>query len=198
MCVGISVRAYSKTVRTCFWQIHALTIIYFGKGILVEPLDAEKAMKRSLRKMELSGSDKMNFPKNYTTLFDLFSAFLKFAIPQGTCSLDSHAIHTSSLTFSNFITLSYVINYLCLTFFPFVSHWSGKIVQGNNHHDTENPSNNKQTNNNRNEAHYPFISKEYPVGFLPRNYETFHQFVKSAYVHILGLSGVGMCFLNLN
>lgn len=41
----------------------------------------------------------------------------------------------------------------------------------------------------------PQISEKYPVGNLPPNYETFHQFVKSAYVHTLGLSGVGMLYI---
>ncbi|AES99846.2 ankyrin repeat protein [Medicago truncatula] len=51
----------------------------------------------------------------------------------------------------------------------------GKKVSKKKQHDTEDPSND---------------TEKYPVGFLPPNYETFHQFVKSAYVHTLGLSGV--------
>jgi len=35
-------------------------------------------------------------------------------------------------------------------------------------------------------------SEKYHVGFFPKNYETFLEFVKSAYIHTLGLSGVGM------
>jgi len=53
----------------------------------------------------------------------------------------------------------------------------GKKVSKKKQHDTEDPSNEEE---------------KYLVGLLPPNYETFHQFVKSAYVHTLGLSGVGM------
>jgi hypothetical protein len=60
---------------------------------------------------------------------------------------------------------------------------SGKEVSKKKQHDTEDPSN---------DNHRPFRSEKHRVGFLPPNYETFHQFVKSAYVHTLGLSGVGM------
>ncbi|TKY56978.1 Ankyrin repeat-containing protein [Spatholobus suberectus] len=57
----------------------------------------------------------------------------------------------------------------------------GKMPPTNNQHDTENPSINKQST----------ITFGTPkVGFLPPNYETFQQFVRSAYVHTLGLSGV--------
>ncbi|KAK7320545.1 hypothetical protein VNO77_30109 [Canavalia gladiata] len=48
----------------------------------------------------------------------------------------------------------------------------GKIPPKKKQPDAENPANNNQS------------------GFFPPNYETFHQFVSSAYVHILGLSGV--------
>ncbi|MCH81897.1 nuclear factor NF-kappa-B p105 subunit, partial [Trifolium medium] len=58
---------------------------------------------------------------------------------------------------------------------------SRKEVSKKKQHDTEDPS-----DDNRG----PFRSEKHRIGFLPPNYETFHQFVKSAYVHILGLSGV--------
>lgn len=80
-----------------------------------------------------------------------------------------------------------------------VSFWysgKGKKVSGKKKlHDTENPSNNTKQNNSSTSnggARHRFVSDKYPIGFLPPNYETFHQFVKSAYVHTLGLSGVGM------
>ncbi|XP_027368533.1 uncharacterized protein LOC113874510 [Abrus precatorius] len=60
----------------------------------------------------------------------------------------------------------------------------GKIPTKKNKHDTEDPPNNKQTNCTIG------FGTPHEVGFLPPNYETFQQFVKSAYVHILGLSGV--------
>ncbi|RDX69119.1 hypothetical protein CR513_51807, partial [Mucuna pruriens] len=58
----------------------------------------------------------------------------------------------------------------------------GKLrSQKNNEHDTENPSIKK-------ECTIELGSGQ--VGFLPPNYATFQQFVRSAYVHTLGLSGV--------
>jgi len=51
-----------------------------------------------------------------------------------------------------------------------------------NQHDSENPSFKKCT-----------IELGTPrVGLFPPNYETSQQFIRSAYVHTLGLSGVGM------
>ncbi|CAI8586529.1 unnamed protein product [Vicia faba] len=75
-------------------------------------------------------------------------------------------------------------NYTAL--YDFVSIWLGAIIFGKKfwkkkQHDTEDSSN---------ETRGPLRSEKYPVGYLPPNYETFHQFVKSAYVHTLGLSGV--------
>ncbi|QCE01445.1 ankyrin [Vigna unguiculata] len=56
----------------------------------------------------------------------------------------------------------------------------GKMPTRKNKHDSENPSSKKCT-----------IELGTPkVGFLPPNYETSQQFVRSAYVHTLGLSGV--------
>ncbi|XP_058745160.1 uncharacterized protein LOC131617910 [Vicia villosa] len=71
-------------------------------------------------------------------------------------------------------------NYSAL--YDFVSIWIcatifGKTFWKKKRPDAEDPPN-------------PLISEKYPVGNLPPNYETFHQFVKSAYVHTLGLSGV--------
>ncbi|CAJ2653628.1 unnamed protein product [Trifolium pratense] len=72
------------------------------------------------------------------------------------------------------------------TLYDFVSIWLfaflfGKQVSKKKQHDTEDPSN---------DNHRPIRSEKHWVGFFPPNYETFHQFVKSAYVHTLGLSGV--------
>lgn len=64
-----------------------------------------------------------------------------------------------------------------------VLNLSGKKFWKKKQHDTEDPSNDNRR---------LLRSEKYPVGYLPPNYETFHQFVKSAYVHTLGLSGVGM------
>ena len=66
--------------------------------------------------------------------------------------------------------------------------WAGKMPSENNQHDTENPSTNKYT--------FGFGTSQ--VGFLPPNYATFQQFVMSAYVHNLGLSGAGMYILHAN
>ncbi|KAH1211745.1 Ankyrin repeat-containing protein ITN1 [Glycine max] len=107
------------------------------RSILVESLDPEGQMKANLGKMEDPKSDKMNYPKNYATLYDLFGGLLS------------------------------------------VAALIGKMPSENNQHDTENPSTNKYT--------FGFGTSQ--VGFLPPNYATFQQFVRSAYVHTLGLSG---------
>nr|KYP73158.1 Ankyrin repeat-containing protein At3g12360 family [Cajanus cajan] len=57
----------------------------------------------------------------------------------------------------------------------------GKLPVEKNQVDTENPPMNKQ-------SRFAFGTRQ--VGFLPPNYETFQQFVRTAYVHTLGLSGV--------
>jgi len=44
------------------------------KGILVEPLDPLKQMKANLGKIrENPKSDKVDYPKNYATLYDFFA-----------------------------------------------------------------------------------------------------------------------------
>lgn len=47
---------------------------FVKKGILVEPLDTERQMKENLAKMEKQPeSDKLNYPKDYATLYDFFA-----------------------------------------------------------------------------------------------------------------------------
>ncbi|KAL5125565.1 Inversin-A [Glycine soja] len=47
---------------------------FVEKGILVEPLDTERQMKENLAKMEKQPeSDKLNYPKDYATLYDFFA-----------------------------------------------------------------------------------------------------------------------------
>ncbi|XP_061373626.1 uncharacterized protein LOC133315954 [Gastrolobium bilobum] len=122
---------------------------------LVEPLEVERTMKSSLRKMERPPrSDKMILPKNYTTLYDFYTILYDF--------------------FSKlFSTL----------FFALFSA-AALLVRGKNEHDTEKQSNNKENDKTDGD--------DVKVGFLPPNYATFHHFIKSAYVHSLGLSGVAL------
>ncbi|KAG5109605.1 hypothetical protein AAZX31_14G047400 [Glycine max] len=123
--------AFRSASKLSWWK----QILYHC--ILVESLDPEGQMKANLGKMEDPKSDKMNYPKNYATLYDLFGGLLS------------------------------------------VAALIGKMPSENNQHDTENPSTNKYT--------FGFGTSQ--VGFLPPNYATFQQFVRSAYVHTLGLSG---------
>ena len=67
--------------------------------------------------------------------------------------------------------------------------------------DIEDPPNNlssskseKDPSNDRSSS----ASEKYHVGYFPKNYETFLEFVKSAYVHTLGLSGVGMYIFSIS
>ncbi|KAK7372595.1 hypothetical protein VNO80_05980 [Phaseolus coccineus] len=125
--------AFKSATKLSWWK----RILYHC--ILVEPLDPKKQMKANLGKIvENPKSDKVDYPKNYATLYDFFAR-----------------------SFS-------------------VAALFGKMPTRKNQHDTENPSSKNCTN----ELGTP------QVGFLPPNYETSQQFLRSAYVHTLGLSGV--------
>ncbi|RHN57315.1 hypothetical protein MtrunA17_Chr5g0439031 [Medicago truncatula] len=72
------------------------------------------------------------------------------------------------------------------TLYEFVSIF-GKTLLKKKDEDPEDPSNKSKKKKEEDPSNK---SEKYPVGFLPKNYETFLEFVKSAYVHTLGLSGV--------
>lgn len=71
---------------------------------------------------------------------------------------------------------------------------SGKTLLKKKGEDPEDPSNKSKKKKKEDPSNK---SEKYHVGFLPKNYETFLEFVKSAYVHTLGLSGVGMNIFSL-
>ncbi|CAL0317597.1 unnamed protein product [Lupinus luteus] len=67
--------------------------------------------------------------------------------------------------------------------------FTGKMPWEEKKPDTENPRSNEHSKCLNTEVREP-ASKNHKVGFLPPNYTTIQQFVRSVYVHILGLSGV--------
>ncbi|KAL2317023.1 hypothetical protein Fmac_030899 [Flemingia macrophylla] len=82
--------------------------------------------------------------------------------------------------------VNYPENYATLHDFFFTGSSSvaatlGKVSVKKKQGDAENQSINEQ-------SRFPFGTLQF--GFFPPNYETFQQFVRTAYVHILGLSGV--------
>ena len=63
-----------KICKTSRCRILCLLILFsFSKGMLVEPLDAESTMKKTLRKTKQTES-KEKLPKNYATLYDFFKS----------------------------------------------------------------------------------------------------------------------------
>ncbi|XP_061373369.1 uncharacterized protein LOC133315720 [Gastrolobium bilobum] len=136
--------AFRSANKLSWWK----QILY--RCTLVEPLEVERTMKSTLRKMERPPkSDKMIFPKNYTTLYDFFSILFY------------------TLYFTLFRVAALAVNW------------------GKNEHDTENYQSNDKD-------YYKTDGDDVEVGFLPPNYATFHRFIKSAYVHSFGLSGVAL------
>ncbi|ESW13646.1 hypothetical protein PHAVU_008G214000 [Phaseolus vulgaris] len=126
--------AFKSATKLSWWK----RILYHC--ILVEPLDPVKQMNANLGKiLDNPKSDKVDYPKNYATLYDFFAR-----------------------------------SFSVIALF-------GKMPSTKNQHDSENPSFKKCT-----------IELGTPrVGLFPPNYETSQQFIRSAYVHTLGLSGVG-------
>jgi len=62
-------------INTKFYlYIHILLNFLCVKGILVEPLDPVKQMNANLGKiLDNPKSDKVDYPKNYATLYDFFA-----------------------------------------------------------------------------------------------------------------------------
>ncbi|KAK7276507.1 hypothetical protein RIF29_17647 [Crotalaria pallida] len=78
---------------------------------------------------------------------------------------------------------------LCNLVSKSLSFLIGKEASDEKKPDTENPPSNLKSKCT-NFRTCQLVITENKLGFLPPNYATSHQFVKSAYVHILGLSGV--------
>ncbi|XP_019461959.1 PREDICTED: uncharacterized protein LOC109361096 [Lupinus angustifolius] len=70
-----------------------------------------------------------------------------------------------------------------------LSFFIGKMPWEEKKPDTENPRSNEHSKCLNIEVS-ELVSKNQKVGFFPQNYTTIQQFVRSVYVHILGLSGV--------
>ncbi|XP_004491094.1 uncharacterized protein [Cicer arietinum] len=145
-------------------------------------LDAEGTMKPYLREMkdnQNSISNEMKLPD--TAFYDFINSWLdvsgkdkekmeQFFNPESLSKLEKHQIGFLPLnyaTIQQFVKSAYV-------------HILG-LSKKKKQFDPENPSN---------DNHQPFKSEKYQVGSFPSNYETFRQFVMSAF--ILGLSTVGV------
>jgi len=88
----------------------------------------------------------------------------------------SHANLLFLYFFLNFWGTSFLILNLFLAHFSLAKD---NFFTQKNKEDSENPP-------------IKIVSEADGVGFLPPNYETSQQFLRSAYVHTLGLTGVGM------
>lgn len=88
----------------------------FVKGIIVEPVNAERQMKANLAKMEKQQKSDVNYPKNYATLYDFFAGSLSVGgLLLGMRERPgSHAIPSFFLFSLLIITLFFILYYTYL------------------------------------------------------------------------------------